>query len=154
MSIEVDSREFVNAMGLLEGAIRNAAHQTLVSGVKAAHVSAKTTDLFKDGPDANLRKTIVMGIPEPFAGFVKAGGAAAKYARFVEAGTPPHDIRPKSGEALRFVVNGEVLFRKVVHHPGTAERPFMARAGVVGEQTLDYGLEVFIAPVIEHFNHG
>ena len=154
MSAELDAREFVSAMGLLQGAVRNAAHQTLVSGVKAAHMSAKTTDLFKDGPDAKLRGTIVMGIPEPFAGFVKAGDATVKYARFVESGTPPHDIRPKNGEALRFTVNGETLYRRVVHHPGTAARPFMHRAAVVGQQTLDYGLEVFLAPVIANFNSG
>ena len=41
------------------------------------------------------------------------------YAKFVEFGTKPHDIYPTKAQALRFMVGGEPVFAKVVHHPGT-----------------------------------
>lgn len=154
MSISVDLRGFEEAFADLLAGLRNGAHQALVSAVKAAHESARTTDLFRDGPDAKLRRSIVLSFDGPFDGQVKAGGRAAPYARFVEAGTPPHDIRPKKAAALRFVMGGEIVFRRLVHHPGTAERPFMARARAVGEQTLDYGLEYFAERPIATFNRG
>lgn len=151
MSVSIDLRDFERAFADLQAGLQNGAHQALVSAVTAAHDSARTTDLFKDGPDAKLRKAITKGTRDALSGFIRAG---TRYAQFVESGTKPHEIRPKSAGALRFVVNGAVMFRKVVHHPGTAERPFMARAAAVGEQALDYGLELFSEPVIQHFNGG
>ena len=44
----------------------------------------------------------------------------AFYAAFVESGTAPHIIRPKSPDGvLRFEIGGEVIFAKYVNHPGT-----------------------------------
>ena len=33
-------------------------------------------------------------------------------------GAVPHEIRPVNKQVLRFVVDGRVVFAKVVHHPG------------------------------------
>lgn len=50
----------------------------------------------------------------------------APYAGYVEFGTKPHDIRPKSpGGVLAFKINGVQIFAKVVHHPGTRAQPFV-----------------------------
>lgn len=49
----------------------------------------------------------------------------ADYAAYVNDGTRPHIIRPKTKQALRFVIGGRVVFAKVVHHPGTRARPFL-----------------------------
>jgi len=54
--------------------------------------------------------------------------AEAPYAVFVEKGTRPHIIRPVRARALRFQVGGEIVFAKLVHHPGTKPNPFMRRA--------------------------
>lgn len=43
-------------------------------------------------------------------------------------GTRPHIIRPKNKQVLRFRVGGQVVFAKVVHHPGTRAQPFLDRA--------------------------
>lgn len=51
-----------------------------------------------------------------------------EYAPFVNDGTRPHIIRPKNAKALRFRVNGQVVYARVVHHPGTKARPFLDRA--------------------------
>lgn len=62
------------------------------------------------------------------------------YAGFVNDGTRPHIIRPKNKRALRFVVDGRVVFATVVHHPGTRAKPFMDRA--VAEVTAGRGYTI------------
>lgn len=55
-------------------------------------------------------------------------GSNVEYASYVHDGTRPHIIRPRNARALRFVVGGQVVYARVVHHPGTAARPFLDRA--------------------------
>jgi len=55
-------------------------------------------------------------------------GSDVFYAPFVNDGTRPHIIRPRRGQALRFRVGGQVVFARVVHHPGTRARPFLDQA--------------------------
>lgn len=53
----------------------------------------------------------------------------APYAGYVEFGTKPHEIRPKSeGGVLVFKINGTTVFTKLVHHPGTKAQPFVRDA--------------------------
>lgn len=54
-----------------------------------------------------------------------AGDSGAPYARNVEEGTAPHEIRAVNAKALRFMVGGNPILRKKVNHPGTFPRPFM-----------------------------
>jgi hypothetical protein len=49
-------------------------------------------------------------------------------ARLVLDGTRPHLIRPRRAKALRFEVGGDVVFTKLVRHPGTQPNNFLARA--------------------------
>jgi len=59
-------------------------------------------------------------------GGVQAGGGVAPYARFLEEGTQPHAIRPKSPSGvLSFDVGGKQVFAKYVNHPGTRAYRFM-----------------------------
>jgi hypothetical protein len=55
-------------------------------------------------------------------------GSDVEYADMVHDGTRPHIIRPRRAKALRFRVGGQVVFAKVVRHPGTRARPFLDRA--------------------------
>ena len=48
--------------------------------------------------------------------------------RLVLDGTPPHLIRPRRRNYLRFEVGGDVVFTKLVRHPGTRANNFLARA--------------------------
>jgi len=53
-------------------------------------------------------------------------GPDVPYASYVEFGTKPHEIRPKNPNGvLVFSVNGQKVFAKVVHHPGTKANPFV-----------------------------
>jgi hypothetical protein len=52
----------------------------------------------------------------------------ARYAAAVHDGSAPHIIKARKKKALRFVMDGEVVFAKSVRHPGTRPRPFLAKA--------------------------
>jgi len=49
----------------------------------------------------------------------------ADYGMFVEFGTPPHVIKPKSKQALKFKSGNKVVFAKKVQHPGSRPNPFI-----------------------------
>jgi len=53
----------------------------------------------------------------------------AKYARAVHDGTGPHIIRARNRRALRFQLDGRVVYARWVRHPGTRARPFLSDAG-------------------------
>ena len=55
-------------------------------------------------------------------------GASAAYAAIIEFGSMPHWILPRTAQALRFEVDGEVVFAKYVHHPGTVPQLIIHRA--------------------------
>jgi hypothetical protein len=53
----------------------------------------------------------------------------APYAPYVDQGTRPHEIKPKRpGGVLVFKMNGQTVFAKKVHHPGTKAQPFVLPA--------------------------
>lgn len=60
-------------------------------------------------------------------------GAAARHAPYVEFGTRPHSIEPVRARALRFTVGGEIVFARLVRHPGTKPQLFVRRAA---EETI------------------
>lgn len=55
-------------------------------------------------------------------------GSDVFYAPYVNDGTRPHKIRPKTKKALKFRVGGKTVFAAVVNHPGTKANPFLDRA--------------------------
>ena len=134
----------------LYAGILNNAHQALVIAVHAAKESAANTTLFND-VTGTTRANIREQMTKPLEGKVTSAG---KVAVFLNTGTSPHEIRGKRGGTLRFQVQGETFFRKVVHHPGTKPRPYMDQAAEFGEQVLEYGVDVFTERAIARFNSG
>lgn len=59
---------------------------------------------------------------------VVAGGKGISYTGYEHDGTAPHVIRARRRKALRFVVNGQVMFRTQVRHPGTTGTLFLEMA--------------------------
>lgn len=139
--IAVDGARIREGLELLQAGFIQAAALAMRAGVAAAEASAKGTTLWKDRSH-ETRDSIRGSVQGAARGFLTAGGAS----RLLENGTRPHIIRGKP--VLRFVVNGQVLFRRFVKHPGTAERPFLAEARRVGEQALEYGAEFFVGEAI------
>ena len=73
-------------------------------------------------------------------------GPDTPYAGFVEFGTKPHEIRAKPGKSLAFTMNGQQVFARVVHHPGTRAQPFVedsfdAWAKSVGPEIAEANVE-------------
>jgi hypothetical protein len=63
------------------------------------------------------------------------------YGIYVVAGTAPHEIRPSYASCLAFrAKSGEMVFTRLVRHPGTKPNPFLEEAV---EKTRDQVDEVF-----------
>ena len=138
--VSIDGKATRHDLEILRAGIHQAAGLALRSVVDATAKDAKSTTLFHD-QSGDTRASIHGDIEEPGRyGFVIAGGAS----RFLEAGTAPHEIVARNASALRFVINGQTFFRHSVHHPGTAERPFMQQARDRGELYAAYAFEHFI----------
>jgi len=73
-------------------------------------------------------------------------GFRTHYARFLEFGTRPHEIRPRRARALRFSMGGRIIFARRVLHPGIRPR-YLVRA--VAEE-LGGQLSSIFEEVIEH----
>jgi hypothetical protein len=109
--------------------------------IRVTEESGKQSGLFQDRT-GTTRASIRGELQTTRSGFVSFGGAS----RFLDGGTRAHVIVGKP--ILRFVVNGETMFRRMVHHPGTAERPFVRQARERGAQALAYAAEFFVAEAI------
>ena len=131
------------SLALLSAGIAQAAVLALRGAVEAAETSEKTTTLFHDktGETRGSVRGQVLG----FKGRVSVGGAA----KLLQNGTKPHVIEAKRAGMLRFMVNGQVLFRRRVNHPGTAERPFVSEARERGAVALAFGADFYVGAAIQ-----
>lgn len=59
---------------------------------------------------------------------VTAGRARMRYTMFEHDGTSPHIIVARRKKTLRFIVGGQVVFRRRVRHPGTQGTFFLTRS--------------------------
>lgn len=66
--------------------------------------------------------------PEKVASLKYAISINARYWEWLQFGTPPYVIKPRTKKVLRFEVNGKVVFAKFVNHPGIKPNPFIDRA--------------------------
>lgn len=64
---------------------------------------------------------------EGAAGVNPGTGGQRGYAQIVSGGSRPHIIRPRTAKALRFVINGVVVYTRRVNHPGTRPNPYLTR---------------------------
>ena len=63
-----------------------------------------------------------------FRGPTVVVGNTAPHALYIEQGTRPHVILPRRARALRFEINGRVVYARRVNHPGTKPYHVLARA--------------------------
>jgi len=132
----LDRVAFDMSMRRLLDAIERAGKKSVPDGVKAAWTSAERTTLYRDRTGKTRRSLI--GTWDDYKGKLRSGGAT----RWIENGTPPHEIAARRAPTLKFQVNGQWRSPKSVQHRGTTARPFMAEASRVGERALEFSLEV------------
>lgn len=65
---------------------------------------------------------------EGFVDIVAGIPGQTPYTMWHHDGTRPHIVRPRRAKALRFVVNGRVVYAARVRHPGTRGSRFLTRA--------------------------
>jgi hypothetical protein len=98
-------------------------------------------------------RTIAPGVLTDMFTIVTASGAAA----FLEFGTRPHVIRPRTKSALSWTASnrlsgrsrtasGRRFFAKVVHHPGTKPQPFLVPGAVAAINSVG------IKTIVEEWN--
>jgi HK97 gp10 family phage protein len=63
-------------------------------------------------------------------------GTNVKYGKYVEFGTSPHKITPRSKKALAFTKNGKKVVVKSVMHPGSKAKPFLLPAAEENRRRL------------------
>jgi hypothetical protein len=102
---------------------------------KIALLAVREQKILVPRKTGNLGRSIRLGAVTPTRAETVA---TANYAGFVERGTRPHVIRPRTRKALRFAADagsarltgtprsgGRVRFARRVQHPGTRPQPFM-----------------------------
>jgi len=89
-----------------------------------------------------LARSIVIEVNEEGEAKIQA---LAPYAKFVVEGTRPHEIRPAGASVLVFKArSGDLVFTRLVRHPGTKPNPFLQRAvDKAREQVDDIWAELF-----------
>jgi hypothetical protein len=134
-------REVARAQRVLSDAVRDGVRNAVTEGAE----EARRVHVYKDRSGeltGSIRGYVQVSTPGGAVGVIEA---TAKHASMVEAGTAPHEIRPRSsGGALRFEVGGQEVFRRVVYHPGTQPHPFMGPAAQKAERVLQRDIEVGI----------
>ncbi len=79
-------------------------------------------------PHGTLRDSIVKRLVVDAEGVAVLVGSEDEIAMWHHEGTDPHVIRPVRRKMLSFMVQGEQVFARVVHHPGTAPNRFLEDA--------------------------
>ena len=125
-------------------ALLRATWRVVDAALAAAEASKRATTMWSDrtGETRGSIRARVSG--NGLSARVSVAGAA----KFLEGGTRPHVIRAKNTQALRFMVQGVVVFRRSVNHPGTKPRPFVAEARERAVQMLSYCIPEFLGAAI------
>lgn len=121
----MDANNLIESLRRIQAELPNAINKALDNISEIAVTNAKSSTLFKgNGP---LRKTIAFKKSGEYAREVMA---PAPYAAYVEFGNNQNGpiIRPKNAKALRFRINGKIVFRKWVRAHGPL--PFMNNARI------------------------
>lgn len=80
---------------------------------------------------STVRKNAGRTATGPHVDVITGRTGMTDYLGFILRGTPPHLIRAiqnRPNATLRFMAGGQVVFAKVVHHPGTQPNNFVIKA--------------------------
>lgn len=123
--IRIETEPFVRWLKARHEKLADGASRAVFLAAQSAAIFAKQTKLFKDRT-GRLRKSIKAVQTGKYSARAIAG---TNHAYYIENGNKPRSgnvIRPKKAKALRFKLNGVVVFRKFV--TPADPRPFMREA--------------------------
>lgn len=118
--------------------------------LEGAEVTAKHIRAEAPVRSGTLRDSISIRFRWPDEAWVFVAEPAHTYALFTELGTRPHMIRPVSGKALRFDIDG-IVFAKYVFHPGTRPNPFFDRGFRAAEKEVNRILDKAIDEMVRYW---
>lgn len=123
MSIEITIVRSGLDLNIVSGQLREEVAQKLISRL----ADLAWSNAFYEAP---WRTGFLAGSIVKVVGDLQASiSPLASYAIYVERGTAPHLIRPVNASVLAFEgSSGEMVFTRLVRHPGTRPNPFMKRA--------------------------
>lgn len=99
----------------------------------------------------------IRGVVRRIGGQVREAALLAdtEYAAIQELGgvTRPHLIRPVRAAVLRFEVDGEVVFARIVHHPGSRipARPYLSPAWELAAEGLPGQLDAGFVDLVRRW---
>ena len=126
ITAKIDVGKLTALFGNIEADIMAAISEGMDEVAEFAQKHASETSLFKNNGINGLRNSIKI---ESNGAFVRTVIADKDYAPYVEYGRG--EVRPVNAKALRFVVNGELIFTK--RSAPVAAKPFMAQAKAAAE---------------------
>lgn len=100
---------------------------SVVSGVAKLRVRVRTGLLLSTVRESGARVS-ANGWPHADVIAGKSGGKGRTVPVIEDQGSRPHVIRARRRKALRFVINGKVVFRQKVNHPGTTGSGFLTKS--------------------------
>jgi len=103
----------------------------LISGLAKARVQVDTgftLTTIRDEINRNVRRYPYADVIAGKSGARRPGGGPRTVPEILDRGSRPHVIRARRRKALRFVVNGRVVFRRSVMHPGTRGSGFLTKS--------------------------
>lgn len=136
----VDGAKTRSGLRFLRAAFYTAAERTVAAGVMAAEADARASTKFND--QSGKTRGSIKGRVTGLRGVVTAKGAMG----FLVNGTAAHG--PANARALRFTINGQVLFRKWVR--GITPRPIMSEAAHRGAVAMRAAAEYYVGEAIAH----
>lgn len=85
-------------------------------------------NMVKEAPIDTGRLRGSIQFPEKVSSLKYQISINARYWEWLQFGTGPYVIKPKTKKVLRFEVGGRTVFAKFVNHPGIKPNPFIDRA--------------------------
>jgi hypothetical protein len=103
----------------------------LIAGLAKSRVQVDlgfTLTTIRDEVSRSVRRYPYGDVIAGKAGARRPGGGPRTVPEILDRGSRPHVIRARRRKALRFVVNGTVMYRRSVMHPGTRGSGFLTRS--------------------------
>lgn len=156
--VEEVERAWAESVRELGAGVRRAAVLAGREGAEEGRRSATWKDRTGDA-----RRTILAKLVKDVFGTVESDILAPlHYHPYLDAGTRPHEIRPKTittggaggrfrYAALRFVIGDRVIFARRVMHPGTRGDGFAGKMYLKAERVLRAELEKTVAKVVDRW---